>query len=409
MKYIYSTKNRKGVALIITILLMTLILFLAIYFLSFSLTEKQIAHNQALGAKTYYLAEAGFNEMVWKLKNDTVYKNNFETNSGWAEEFDRDNPFGAGSGSYTVAIANSGFANGEIVSEGAIDVGDGKVSRRIVRAKIYKALVGGLEGDVAAYGNHDININNSAVYFYGGDTFSNHDINIDGSSSDVFFEHDVMVGHSFDVDSQASTTVGGVIDVPTSIEIDIPAIDFYSSDPNSYKNRANVVYDDDDFEDLMWSNQTLTLNDDITYVDKDIELRGGQTLIINGILVVEHDFKVGENECWNDRCGYNTLTVNNTPGKPSGILVKHDIDFKEYTGDVNINGLIYASHDVVTNNVTTGYDFNIYGAAVGGHDAKIESTPRTVNIYYNTETIAGIFSSAEFSPIITFEHWEEEY
>ena len=54
-----AQRNNKGVALIITILLMSLILFLSLYFLSFSLTEKRISHSQTWGAKTYYLAEAG--------------------------------------------------------------------------------------------------------------------------------------------------------------------------------------------------------------------------------------------------------------------------------------------------------------------------------------------------------------
>gem|GEM_PF-444111 len=408
MKNMFKTEeNNKGVAILITILLMSLILFLSLYFLSLSLTEKRISHSQAWGAKTYYLAEAGINEMIWKLKNDVTYENNFETNPSWTAEFTRDNPFGAGSGSYTVSIANSDLATGEIVSTGSIDMGNDKVSQRVVKISIYKAIAGGLEGDLAVFGNHDININHSNVNFYDGNTYVDHDVDV-GGVSEVFFEHDLMAKHSFDVSIEASVTVAGDIIIPCD-DINISAIDFNSSDPNSYKNKADIVYDDDDFEDLMWANQTLTLNNDITYVDKDVFLRGAQTLIINGILVVEHDFKIGGNECWNGRCGNSILTINNTPGKPAGILAKHDIDFRQYTGNVNINGLLYASHDVAIDNLATGDDFNVNGAIVAGHDSNFFSTPRIVNIYYNTETFPGIFSSADFSPIITVEHWEEEY
>ena len=73
-------KNNRGIELIITILLMTVILFLAAYLLDAALIENRIALSQSWGAKTYYLAEAGIQEMVWKLKNDSAYKLNFETN-----------------------------------------------------------------------------------------------------------------------------------------------------------------------------------------------------------------------------------------------------------------------------------------------------------------------------------------
>ena len=409
MKNILKIKeNKKGVALLVTVLLMSLILFSSLYFLNFSLTEKKISHSQAWGAKTYYLAEAGINEMIWKLKNDATYENNFKTNPSWTAEFTRDDPFGVGSGSYKVSITNFDLATGEIVSTGSIDVGGDKTSYRVIRTSIYKALAGGLEGDLATFGNHNININYSNVNFYDGNTYVNHDVDV-GGFSEIFFAGDLMAGHSFDVAFEASTTVAGNIYVPYAGKIEIPAIDFNSSDPNSYKNKADIVYDDDDFEDLMWNNQTLTLNNDITYVDKDVFLRGGQTLIVNGILVVEHDFEMGGNECWNDRCGNNIITINNTPGKPAGIIAKHDIDFKQYTGNVNINGLVYASHDVTIDNLAVGDDFNVNGAIVAGHDSDFFSTPRVVNIYYNPETFPGIFSSADFSPIITVEHWEEEY
>src|SRR5680860_1622094 len=106
-------KNNKGVALIITILLMSLLLFLSLYFLNFSLTEKRISQSQTLGIKTYYLAEAGVAEMIWQLKNNETYKNNFENDPSWTETLIRNNPFGSDSGSYKVTIANSSEAHGE--------------------------------------------------------------------------------------------------------------------------------------------------------------------------------------------------------------------------------------------------------------------------------------------------------
>ena len=64
---IFIMKNNRGVELIMTILLMTIILFLAAYLLDAALIENRIAISQSWGAKTYYLAEAGIQDMVWKL------------------------------------------------------------------------------------------------------------------------------------------------------------------------------------------------------------------------------------------------------------------------------------------------------------------------------------------------------
>ena len=74
----------------------------------------------------------------------------------------------------------------------------------------------------------------------------------------------------------------------------MPAIDFNSSDSGSYKNQATIIYSESDFDDLMDTNQVLTLTDPITYVTGNVELKGDQTLIIDeALLIVERDFTIG--------------------------------------------------------------------------------------------------------------------
>ncbi|MEK7098226.1 MAG: hypothetical protein AAB906_05250, partial [Patescibacteria group bacterium] len=99
-----NLKNNRGVALLLAVLLMSLILFLMIYYFNSSLSENKIAISQTSGEKTYYLAESGIAEMIWKLKNDQAYSDNFITIDNWSDSFTRNNPFGANSGSYTVSI-----------------------------------------------------------------------------------------------------------------------------------------------------------------------------------------------------------------------------------------------------------------------------------------------------------------
>jgi len=408
------TKNNKGVALIVTILLMSLILFLAIYFLNFSLTEERIARSQAWGAKTYYLAEAGVQEMVWRLKNNETYKTNFETDPTWTTSFTRDDPFGAGSGSYTVTITNSALAHGKIVSVGTIDIG-GKTSQRIVEIYVYRAMgQGGAEiGDNCGYADGNIDISFSVVNFYNGSAHSNNVFTINGLST-VNIDTDLNAVGNYNESWLSNVNIGGEIYAPgypngPASEVDMPAVDFDSDDPGSYKNIADIVYSEDDFEDLMWNNQNLVLNDPITYVEGDVELRGGQQLTINGLLVVERDFEVGHSYYWGwARGGRSSVTVNHTEGQPSGILAKRKVYFKFWTGEVDIDGVVYASDQLNVLSFPFGFNFDANGGLIS-RKLTITSVWEPINITRNEEILTSTLGVTEFSPVITVEHWEEEY
>ena len=152
------------------------------YLLSFALTEDKIAHSQAWGAKTYYLAEAGIQEMVWKLKNDASYKNSFETNPVWTAGFTRSNPFGSDSGSYTTSITNTNLAHGNIISTGSINI-NGQTSQRIIKTYVYRALGQSGLGLSASYADGNIDISSSKVNYNGGNAHSNGVFNINGASN----------------------------------------------------------------------------------------------------------------------------------------------------------------------------------------------------------------------------------
>ena len=189
----------------------------------------------------------------------------------------------------------------------------------------------------------------------------------------------------------------------------MPAIDFNSAATSSYKNRATIIYDEDDFDDLMENNQNLILNNPITYVKGDVKLRGGQNLTINGILVVERDLEVGASNRWGSRSGPSSITVNHATGTPAGIFSARHINFREYAGDININGLIYAGDQInITNLAADSHSFSVIGGIIG-RKLTITSSWRPINITHDNNTLIEIFSATEFSPIILVEHWEEEY
>ena len=408
----FSTlKSTRGVALILTVLLMSLVLFLSLYLLAFTLTEDRISKSQAWGAKTYYLAEAGIQDMVWKLKNDAAYKQNFETNPSWTASFSRVNPFGADNGSYTVSIANSSLAHGVITSTGTIDIGGGKTSQRIVKTYVYRALGQSGVHDNCGFADGNINISFSLVNFHGGSAYSNNVFDVNGLST-VNVDTDLNATGNF-LKSQFSTVnVGGEIHAanypPAAEEILMPAVDFDSDDPNSLKNLATVVYSQSQFDSLMANNQNLTLPGPITYVDGDIELKGAQTLTVNGLLVAGRDFIVGHSLCRGSRCGRNSLTVNHASGQAAGVMTKRKINFESWTGNINANGVIYANDQLSVLSFPLGFSFNASGGLVA-RKLTITSVRQPIDINFNNEILAEALGATEFSPVITVEHWEEEY
>lgn len=404
--------NQKGITLILSILLMSLILFLGIYFLSFSVIEDRISKSHAQTLQAYYLAEAGLHEMIFKLKNDETYKTNFEDDPSWTETFTTNNPF-YGDTSYEVIIQNTSEAHGEISAVGIINLPNETAVQRIVETKVFKALGQSPVADSSEYADGNVNISASIVNFYNGSALSNNDFTVNVGST-VNIDNDLKAVNNFIKSWTSTVNVNGIIyaknyDPPgPAEEIEMPAIDFDSIATSSYKNMADVVYTESEFENLMKDNQNLTLNDPITYVRGDIKLRGGQNLTINGLLAVERDLKVGYKYCWEGRCGMSSIIVNHTEGQPSGILAKRKINFEVWAGNVNIQGIVYANDELNIVGFPLDFTFDVHGGLIS-RKLTITSTWQPINIYYDNALLVEVLGATEFSPVINVEHWEEEY
>ncbi len=403
-----TIRSRKGAALVMTMMVISALLFMALYFLNFSTTEKKITNIQTKGVDAYYLAEAGINEMVWLIQNDATYKNNFETIPDWTTSFTRNAPFGNANESYTVTITNFGLAQGEIISIGAITNPDGTVTKRTVKTSVYRALGDPDIDNNAMYANGNINITGSIVNFYNGGAHSNNNFVI-GGNSQVYIENDLEAVKNYVKSSSALVTIGGNIYAanypPAADTIEMPAVDFNSSSTDSFLNRADVIYTGLAFNNLLEASSTLTLNDPITYVDGDVDLEEGKTLIINGLLVIDGDFTVGTNVTGKNE--YSNLIINYATGTPSGVLVSGDMYFKNRTGIVKVKGVLYANDILNVNNINSSL-FSVRGAMIA-RKFTISSSWVPINIYYNSDIIINTLNNASTSPTLIVDHWEEEY
>ena len=100
------------------------------------------------------------------------------------------------------------------------------------------------------------------------------------------------------------------------------------------------------------------------------------------------------------------LTVNHEEGKPSGLIANGDITFDFCLRSSDLEGVVYATKDFTFTDFSDQVSINggIFGREVG-----VFSVWQDLNIVYDYDNINDSLKSTEFSPVVTVEHWEEEY
>ena len=402
------------------------------FLLNASLTEKAIAVSQSSGVTTYYLAEAGINEMIWLMVNDTVYEQSFMYDGGWSTSTTRNNPFGPDTGAYTVTANNTSAAHCDIIATGLYDVGGGKYAQRIIKTNIFRAIGTSTSAveDSAGYADGNITITNSYVKFLGGSAHSNNTFDVNNQNVEMFVDGDIRAVGNYLEHSNASTTILGWIyaanwasyvnGTGTSQTIVMPAIDFNSADPNSYKNQAissGSYYTESDFDDLICSSMggQLVLTKKVTYVDGSVNLNGPIELKYpptGGVLVIEDDFIVGSKsykQCGSKMYGRPDIQFSYVSGKPSGILSGKKVRFLANTGHIDIEGVIYSDAEMdILNLDTVLSSFYLRGGAIG-QKLDIDSCYGWLTIEHDNTVLVDTLGPASSSPTIIVEHWEEEY
>lgn len=459
--------GKKGAILIISTVILGVLLTLATYFLSFTLTDFKISGSQVAAAQAYYLAEAGINEAIWRLKNDSDWQAGFEDSPGcssWGDSFLQQESLLEGA-SYEVSIQNSECAKGEIVATSTISIDGSRNSQRVIKTKAFKAI-GSLTEDSGIFSggsSENVDINASVIDVYDGNIFSGNKLQIKlFSEVDIFdnasttklegkalSEGNLIVDWSFlNAEAKCSKDIceGDCTDQGCPpVKPPMPMVDFDSEETTSYKNQAQAaedagncsvlcnsiecdtkcIYTENEFEDLLWQvgeGGTLTLNSNITYVTGKINLEGERKLEINGVLLADKTINIGEKNCFKkgseSQCGFDQLMINDPgDGIPSGIITKSKLNIGPYSSfqDFSVTGLIYANDEARLTSIPD--NFTITGGLLA-RKVSIVSAWATLKIYLDNDIIAeGIWGgdsppeggSVLYSPVVTIEHWEESY
>ena len=401
-----AIKNPNGFLLISCLVVISTLTIIVSFYLNAIIQEVKISHITGESPQAYYLAEAGVQEAIWKLQNDPEWRNNFETIDNWSAAINRDNVLGA-TGSYAVTVANQALANAVIIATSTIPVRDTQ-SQRVVRTNVFKALNPTPVDGVAVFTNGQIKSTASEVNITGGDLFANDDVElrffsdwtVSGSTSSAT-EVDVSVSSNLE-----TTAVHDEDNPPIPNEILMPEIDFDSASETSYKSRADQIYSSGQFSQLLNDSPVATL-DGITYVTGNVNIKKGQTLIINGTLAADGTITVGNG--FSPGSTPATLDINHAVGEPSGLLAKGNISIGSFASNVTIDGLMYSGATFrLQDGALQNVNFNINGGIIA-RNVDLYSLWHPLNINLNQVYINESLGEPLFSQVLLINHWEEEY
>lgn len=400
----HVANKKEGFVLVVSVLVLTTLLIVGTYLIASSDSENKISNAQNLATKNYYLAEAGINEMIWKIQNDPATGTAFTDGTlSFSHDISRVNVFGDSNASYIVAARNTVTSEAWITSTSTYQIGN-HTSQRVIKAYVVRATGSNAEWEFGSFaggrgsqqnGNFRFNGSGTALIANGARLHANQEFKVskveiiinDGgvSSSDVINEvagGQITLNNSYQ--EAPTSTVGMLI------------IDFDSADPNSWFNRKTDLYTEDDFEDLP----SGTILDGIIYVIGEAEIEN-KNFTINGVLVASEKIEI-------ETDGH-TVIVNAHETYGGGLLAKDDIEIDVKDGTITINGLIYAADDLdITSNGTA---FTINGSMTG-FDAEVTVTGGTpITLNYVPENFQAVIdpNNNPSSPLIQIDHWEEQY
>lgn len=408
--------NYKKGYVLISVLVIMMVMLVITYFLADALfTEYSIARNQKAGTIAFNLAEAGVSEAIWRIQNEPGAKDKFLNSTDGQTDFAH-NPALITNGEYSVNITNTAKGVATITATGLYHFGLKTAQRKITQNVTQAITPPPYDYDGAIFtggstGEQDITV--TAVNLNvtnGGSLISNRDIWY--TFSNINIAKDILAKGNIR-NWFSNVTAGGVIRENDPGTYNMPSIDINSSDPNSFLNRAiaqGQYFTGKEFDDLLHAQNNLIFNG-IVFVDGGINIAAAKrnepapTVTINGVLVANGSIDVGAP----GKKG--TLTVNHIVGQPSGLITTSKFTAWAYSV-INITGLVYIgdrfSFDLWFNLDPATEAINITGGILSRRFNG--NGLRTINIVFNKDLInEGLLPNPPETPVIQFQHWEEEY
>lgn len=395
--------KERGVIILIAFLSMGVLSLLAVHFISFTLTESDMAESESVSNKAYYLAEAGINDAIWELNNDPDFKNDFlNGNLGEDNDILRNNVFGDENADYEISFVSTAIAEAEIIATSSYRIGDSE-AQRVIKTYVNKALGTGSDWDCALFsglrgdekdGDISITGSNAMITISGARFHANKDVDITGSDTLLTVNNGgLTAGGEIKIQGSSSEIVlnDSYQEAPTST-IDMPSLDF-----EAWEERATQTYTPEQFKNLP-SGSVLN---GIIYVSNSVSLSGSDyNLTVNGVLVVDGYLKLSGSQL--------NVTVNYDQNYGGGLLVNGNLKVSGSDASLDVEGLIYTSKELRMSG--SSLDFDCSGTIIAS-DIKIGGSNINMDISFNPDYFQTSLDSAmnPESNIVRINHWEEVY
>jgi hypothetical protein len=401
--------TRPSFILVSVVLTSALLLAALTALLSAGNAERQIATSQFTSVQGYNLAEGAVQHAVWRLKNDPTWSTQFVTNPNWSASINRTNVFNTGA-SYSLSVQNTELGHAAVIATSTWPLTSGVTAQRVVKVKVFKALGVSTVPNLTVLSDTGVTAQLGAVVNVAlGQMHANGNININWWSN---------------VQVQATTSATGTISVgigstlaspikrainfpPVATRVDLPQVDFDSADPGSFRSRAQAtghVYTANQFSAMMAADTNLATTGTVTYVTGEVDIKKGYHLTVNGVLAADGQIRVGNTLRWTS--DWTELRVVNTAGQPSGLFSKSRISLGLFTSLFQVNGVVYANDQfsmlqILQSPTITG--------ALFARSIDFNGILSPVTIVHSQTIADQSLGTPQFSPVISVEHWEEEY
>ena len=393
---------QKGFTLIAVTITTAILLITGTYFTALARTDIRIAAAHASVTQAYYLAEAATAILIHAIINDETLTDHLLDGTLSRENslIERVNLLEQGD---AIAV----FAESAAPGEAQITVQSNTplhtaVTSRVTETSINRPI-GSAITDFSLLNSstdEDVEIKIDAE-FEGGILQGNDDIEIQNGAAVIVHGGRVWARDEIRVEdgSTLSTRPGARREGVRAVEM--PAIDFNSAEPTSWRNQATTIYSTRDFNRL----RSGTVLEGIIYVDgTPADLQRDLTVI--GLLVINGDFEIEDPA---------TLRIDAPAGNaPAGLLVLDDLEIESNT---IVDGLIYAGDSLEIEYDDDDTEGTLTVTVDGGIIArKIEfkrdqEGPADILITHNENLLGRVLNDDLnlSAPILEIGHWEEAY
>ncbi|GMA99443.1 hypothetical protein [Pelosinus sp. IPA-1] len=258
--------NERGSAALLGIIAMMLLGLIGIGMMTRSRIELEVATNHRDGVAAQYVAEAGIQWAITKLKIDDEFKGQTESKDfiTTSEILGTLSPIG----SYNVKIGPDSKTTNKNVRL-IRSIGTVNKAKRQINVKILLPVASNSIFNNALFSNTNLNVMNATIT---GSLRSNDNITLNKNCEiigDIFIRDSTKISYN-------ETTINGMINY------NVPIIKIPAYNENDYRNSSLLP----DFLD----GQTYTLTDNLSFANDNFIMKNNSYLLGNGLIYVKNNF-----------------------------------------------------------------------------------------------------------------------